>query len=863
MDNRTYSEKRDELLRIMDDVLKIKGISESRVLDFQRIRKKCLENQFNIVLMGEFQGGKSTTFNAFCGGREISPRGAMIKTSACRITATNISESDKEEFAFVQWKSDYELLMNIQSILNKYISQEQTDFNPESKELYEPSKYLKLSNPAHVKLIKNAIDAEWKAIKGSPETSTDEAEICRIADVILHFYAESSIQELMKKNYFTIEDVSRFAVFPKEWEKKWNEGKGAEAFAPNEILFAFVSGIDCYIHSQNLERLGCTVTDCPGLFTSAWDTQVAFDTLPKADAVIYLLSGEKQLGEGDKKALSYIKRIGLVEDKMFFAINMRKAVKITENIRITDYNILCSLGFNDVSIKKFNAQLFFLGEFGKHLLEDTLDDFSKKRFKDVASEFGNEEEELEQLWVSSVQDVQAGTKNQELKQVHDLTLESVDIVFKASESREMFDEIEKFIVDKKAYSILVESGANVVKRSLGEVEAELVNQEKDALKDVAACEREYAEAQQTLANFQCDVKQILDDAFPESIVETVVSKAYDKIVRNDMTISNIALKTSIQLIPVLGIKCKGKALMLKALELASKAGIGGLDKQQQKQIKFLEGVITPVVTDVIKSEVGTNVSTWVLAVFNGRDKEYREQIIPELEKVSKMINVKWENSLQENSSIKAFEIAIPPEAMSEVKLPSSIVNIDKTSITGAAVDVAIDNIIKDLIRTLITLVVSILVGVVVDFWLLGGLGHALGALYAALVWIYSMILGKEQEERPIVTNSSELRRGERKIYDALYPVLSSSFNKEGTIAKIKKALSSVPNKIISLYRQYYNTELDQQRDLLNRDIVKRRANKQQSVQTQKEIAQKARKKREDEIIPALKQLERFIDSCTE
>lgn len=863
MDSRKYSEKRNELLGIMDEVLKIEGISERRIIEFQRIRKKCLENQFNIVLIGEFQGGKSTTFNAFCGGREISPRGAMIKTSACRITATNISESDKEEFAYVQWKSDSELLINIQSILNKYISQEQTDFNPESKELYEPSRYLKLSNPAHVKIIKDAINEEWKVIKASPETHTDEAEICRIADVILHFYTESGIQELMKRNYFTIEDVSRFAVFPKEWEKKWNDGKGVEAFAPNEILFAFVSGIDCYIHSQNLERLGCTVTDCPGLFTSAWDTQVAFNTLPQADAVIYLLSGEKQLSDGDKKALSYIKRIGLIEDKMFFAINMRKVAKITENILSTDHNILCSLGFSNVYIKRFNAQLFFLGEFGQHLLESKLDDFSKKRFRDVASEFGNEEESLEQLWVSSVWDVQAGTKNQELKRIQDLTLKSVDVVFKASENRDMFDEIEKFIIDKKAYSILVESGANVVKRSLGEVEAELANQEMDALKDVAACEAEYAAAQLTLTNFQDDVKRILDNAFPESVVETVVSKAYDKIIRNDRTITNIALKTSMQLIPVLGVKCKGKALMLKVLELGAKAGIRGLDEQQKKQIQFLEGVITPVVTDVIKSEVGTNVSAWVMSVFNGQDKEYREEIIPKLEKVSEMINKKWENSLQENSSIKAFELTIPPESMSEVKLPSSIVNIDKSSITGAAVDVAIDNIIKDLIRTLITLVVSILVGVVVDFWLLGGLGHALAALYAALVWIFSTILGKDGEERPIVTNSSELKKGERKIYDALYPVLSSSFNKEETIAKIKVALSSVPNKVISLYRQYYNMELNQQRNLLNEDIAKRRANKQQSVQAQKEIARKARKKREEEITPVLEQLDGFINSCSE
>ena len=69
-----YNVRRNELLGLLERVQKL-DLTDYCRNQLAPIHKKCLENQFEIVLSGEFQGGKSTTFNTLCDGRDLSPRG--------------------------------------------------------------------------------------------------------------------------------------------------------------------------------------------------------------------------------------------------------------------------------------------------------------------------------------------------------------------------------------------------------------------------------------------------------------------------------------------------------------------------------------------------------------------------------------------------------------------------------------------------------------------------------------------------------------------------------------------------------------------------------------------------------------------
>ena len=69
-----YTEFRDELVGIIDEFMTHKAEVDPKGKSIQQlssVRKQLMESQFEIALIGEFQGGKSTTFNALCGGREL------------------------------------------------------------------------------------------------------------------------------------------------------------------------------------------------------------------------------------------------------------------------------------------------------------------------------------------------------------------------------------------------------------------------------------------------------------------------------------------------------------------------------------------------------------------------------------------------------------------------------------------------------------------------------------------------------------------------------------------------------------------------------------------------------------------------
>ena len=112
-----YSARRDELLSELQEILKIEGLPDKTAKELKAVSRKLVSNVFNIVLIGEFQGGKSTTFNSICDGREISPRGAMIKTSACKISAQNLPDPDAAEYAILEWKQESELIETIRKII--------------------------------------------------------------------------------------------------------------------------------------------------------------------------------------------------------------------------------------------------------------------------------------------------------------------------------------------------------------------------------------------------------------------------------------------------------------------------------------------------------------------------------------------------------------------------------------------------------------------------------------------------------------------------------------------------------------------------------------------------------------------------
>lgn len=536
MDAVKYEQKRNELIRLLDEVLGIDELREETRTEIEAVQKKSLENNFEIVLVGEFQGGKSTTFNAICDGREISPRGAMIKTSACKISACNLADPKEEEYCEVFWKTDRDLLLSMIKVIASYLQKAAPDrFGRATREqmirridvselLTEPGRELASSeevepldfrNPDDLKLIRDALKEEWAAYNKQRDSYGQEnLDVLYISTLAAHFVTDPEIAELRKTNQLSVEQMGTLVTFPSDWTTRWQAGS-AGAFQPKEIAFAFIASVCCHIHSPNLARLGCVVTDCPGLFTSPWDTEVAQQAMLSADAILYLFGGEKTLTQGDIRALNQI-RLVKMEHKLVYAINVKgKLRNIRDNILPENVAKLRAQGFDvaETDIQLYHALLGLCSKNGPPILSKTLDSSSVERFIKVAQSIDPDYgDSPDKIWVELADEMVGNIVRKAT--VENLSEESIEQVSEHSGLNDLFEGIEQAVIAKKAHAILVSQGAERASKALAVLEGDLHSREEAAKATEAEFKMAVVKSREELEVFQKEAKiclQRLDD----------------------------------------------------------------------------------------------------------------------------------------------------------------------------------------------------------------------------------------------------------------------------------------------------------------------------------------------------------------
>lgn len=336
-----YTAFRDELIGIIDEFVSHKDEVDPKGRSIDRlkgVKAKLLESQFEIALIGEFQGGKSTTFNALCGGREISPRGlgtGGVKTSAAVITAQNIAGDETRnglsEWAEITWLSEDALRRRIAEALHQDVAM-------------------------GVPQLKDALNAQWQGLQKDDD---DTRDLLQVATLQLRILESGRYPEISNKRIVPIDEFQGYVQFPKNWELRWGEGGLNADFQFEECLFACLDSVLVRIHSKYLERLGCRITDCPGLFVSKWDTDRALEVMSRSNAVWYLLNGNKEMGQDQKKVLQSIRHAGW-HPKCFFTLNVKGDVDSTEGILKSNVTKIRNQGFNvDNRVFKYNAAVSF------------------------------------------------------------------------------------------------------------------------------------------------------------------------------------------------------------------------------------------------------------------------------------------------------------------------------------------------------------------------------------------------------------------------------------------------------------------------------------------------------------------------
>ena len=100
-----YRDFREELKGLLEKTFILPELEPDSKQKLGLTKKKLYQDIFSIAFMAEFGSGKSTTFDCFCDGRELSHTGFGIKTSACNISAQNIEDSAEHEYSEIIWKA--------------------------------------------------------------------------------------------------------------------------------------------------------------------------------------------------------------------------------------------------------------------------------------------------------------------------------------------------------------------------------------------------------------------------------------------------------------------------------------------------------------------------------------------------------------------------------------------------------------------------------------------------------------------------------------------------------------------------------------------------------------------------------------
>lgn len=275
-----YTERRNTLAMLLADTTEAlqsvsaearhiePGLIQRHIAELTAIHAKVFENQFKLVLVARFQGGKSTTFNAVAmGGRVISPMGdGAIKCSASLISNYNCEDASKRGVT-LKWRSTDDLARLCEDVLT--------------------NGKVDLTTPEGRSAARQAYEDEFTTYRANRQIyPPTQLELLPIVDLITRFVGDAGfaeMQEQLAARPPTEQQVAELVRFPRDFSTRWPDQ--AASFTLEEARFVFLQAANLATDAPNLKQLGMEVIDCPGLFASSYDTTVATTMIATADAV--------------------------------------------------------------------------------------------------------------------------------------------------------------------------------------------------------------------------------------------------------------------------------------------------------------------------------------------------------------------------------------------------------------------------------------------------------------------------------------------------------------------------------------------------------------------------------------------------
>ncbi len=761
-----------------------------------RLRRKAAENAFEIALIGEFQGGKSTTFNALCDGRPLSPAGHGVKTSACRAAVEPLSDPEAPEVAHVRWRDSAQLAAGfIEVLLPHLIDLDESRFREMSPALAAAD--LNLDDPRDRRLVAAATERGWDRAGGGDSGRGDRLDLLRAAALAARYWGDPALSAYRKRSEFSLKEAGRMIVFPPDWEIRWADRDPAR-FALEEVLFAFIAGVRLRIRSENLGRLGCVLTDCPGLFASAWDSRVAREAMFRADAILYVMDAARPLKLSDLQALDFIRENGMTY-KLFFGWNLR-GLTLAQGERIRTAGME-TLGRNGYPVTE-----------GDHALYHARLSLEAVQADRALREGGAIEAELRasiQGWMAALapdpQD--PGTEPPEAW---------IRRVRRVAGLDRLMGMVEGTVVRKKARTLLLDNGACLARDALKRVEAALRSREEAALKAEKALRSEMADAEEALRKFLLDGRIIISRLEVTEPDQRLADDLWSRIAdRRDRVCGRI----------IEGI--------------TSEVGTTGPISAALADRSALEPRITGIIAREIDRDCRNVVQGWVAEIKDRRHPLYDREIEERVRYVRRRLRRLWERSASEAGPV-----------LSGAPLPAYGVapDLDRGQLLQALQGTALMEEIRG----------KNLTGAGI-----GGAVAASGALGSLFFWATRLAWAAAASAAALAAGlllagvaRGSLRSGEDDLRRRLSPALAEIYQEMAP--DVREAARRFSSEIRERHRRAFLSALEDPRralearkEALAEDLAGGRQGRTAS-------ARQARRVRETEILPLLREVEAFI-----
>ncbi len=476
----------------------------------REVETKARAQYFRIVLISPFQGGKSTIFNTLCGGRELSPTGFGLKTSAAVVEATYLESGD--EYAEIEWRNNVELLEGILDPLVEHLVKfDPARFgNSQGKDI---TRILDLDNPKdRALLIKAQAEAEAAYLGNRANYPTEYIDMLEVGWLTLKHF--ESTRKLLARQRVSLEQATGWVRYPKDWT-----GRAKEDFKLSDVLFLFLRKVSFKLREPNLKTLRATIVDCPGLQASTYDNKTTRRLISQADAIIFLLGTN-----GRGMSLDYLDQVALFKqydlgDRIFFGYNaVQTPEKVARELILpADLAQLAARGFRvpKERIAIFHALLAYRAK-GYQLLHAGKMPEQTMR---ILSEHARDKIPPEQLPLKGKEDAKNVTFiiESDLQQsfatflgrwIPEITPPLASEAERLSNWQTMIELAGRFITGQKAESILLNKGALLIRQTLDEAADGWLDREKAVAKNEKQLKAEQESAQARFDRFKREARPV-------------------------------------------------------------------------------------------------------------------------------------------------------------------------------------------------------------------------------------------------------------------------------------------------------------------------------------------------------------------